>query len=238
MKFIKFKLLIAFMLGCMNAWGMSGVTITLAKEDSINYIFNIHNDTQDTLYLLNSYLVPINGFSFKKNDGTIVQRLPYYSYLFHRYDKSVNTYKLSLIPIVRELGVAGMLHDVIRMNEDRYIRFHQIGYFFTPLAPESNYMLSMEKEAFHSTDYIKDIHIESPENRYKSLSDAERVDIKSKPKSVILELAVYKDIHHIAPFSEIVDPDIRDKQGGAFGIISLAIPLEPSEGQETGYCTD
>lgn len=239
MRRLKYFLIFAFGLSYLNALYASDITITLEREDSVNYVFCIHNNAKDTVYLLNTYLLSKNGFrdsnsklNYTDKHHLCFDRMPYNSYVFHRYDKNANTYKLSLLPIVRELGVNGYLSDVVSLSEDRYLHFQQLGYNFTPIEPKSNYLQPIEKEAFYSTCYIRDLHIEKQENCFKPLNRETNIVLEKHPASVILELAVYRNIDHIAPFSAPVLPNIRYDQGMSFETIAITVSLPEGKVQE------
>ncbi len=98
-----------------------------------------------TVIMFDSYLE-------KCADGYI-----YFSKYVHRYDKSSNLYKLSLLPILPSIGVHGCLNDVFLTTTKKVVGVRQIGFSFTSIPPGDSLIVLLQKDAFRCLSYIKEI---------------------------------------------------------------------------------
>ena len=187
------------------------IRLSLLEETQEEYVFCLHNNTQDTIYLF-------DGYFEKCYDGYI-----YTSMYVHRYDKKSKRYKLSLLPILPELRLSGCLNDRMITSKDKLVRGAQMTFTFTTIAPYDSLMVSIKTEAFQSLLYVNDIHPEKLSCFRNLLPKMKKKKLRRIPDEIIFELGVYKEVDYLLTWCHDVDMDKVDKLATAMIVVSIPV---------------
>ena len=187
------------------------IRLSLLEETQEEYVFCLHNNTQDTIYLF-------DGYFEKCYDGYI-----YTSMYVHRYDKKSKRYKLSLLPILPELRLSGCLNDRMITSKDKLVRGAQMTFTFTTIAPYDSLMVSIKTEAFQSLQYVNDIHPEKLSCFHHLLPKMKKKKLRRIPDEIIFELGVYKEVDYLLTWCHDVDMDKVDKLATAMIVVSIPV---------------
>ena len=144
---------------------------------------SLNNKGLDTLYLFNSYLEMNPEY-----DRYGTEPLWESEYL-HRFDKGLNEYKLSFLPIIPYLSVR--YSDVAIHGKSRIVHRWQLLYGFKTIFPNDSIQISIPKSAFVQELYVKDVPIKQFGKNDKI--SFEKIQVR-QPKTISLEFALYRSI--------------------------------------------
>ena len=202
---------------CAHANDSDLIQLTLLEEGQKDYVFSLYNNTNDSLYLF-------DGYFEKCYDGYI-----YTSMYVHRYDRKLKTYKLSLLPILPEIGINGCLNDRIVNGKDKIVKCRQLAFTFTTIAPHDTLTLDVKKEAFQSLLYVNDIHPENLSCFHHMTPKMKAKKLKQLPGEIFFELGVYKKVDNLLKWCDEVDLDDVDRQAAAMIVVSIPVTVMQKE---------
>ena len=213
MKRAIFLLYVTCMAVCAHANDSDLIHLTLLEEGQEDYVFSLRNNTKDSLYLF-------DGYFEKCYDGYI-----YTSMYVHRYDKESKTYKLSLLPILPEIGINGCLNDRVVNGKDKIVKCRQMAFTFTTIAPQETLIVNIKKEAFQSLLYVNDIHPENLSCFHHMTPKMKAKKLKQLPREIIFELGVYTKVDNLLKWCNEADLDDVDRQATAMIVASVPIRI-------------
>ncbi|MDR1763090.1 MAG: metallopeptidase family protein, partial [Dysgonamonadaceae bacterium] len=152
-------------------------------EKNNNFEFDIINNTQDTLFLFDSYIFDRDRSFY---DSTAIQQSIY----LHRYDKKTKQCKLSFLPLLPYLSAN--YTGLLVLGGNKVAHTGQVLYHFRAIPPDSKNTVTISKCAFYSKDYVKEVYpqkISKFEHNIKF-----RKSKHKKCDSVVVEFALYKNI--------------------------------------------
>jgi len=155
-------------------------------EKGDDFEFDLINNTQDTLYLFDSYLFDRDNRIGTYLDGKEMQQSKY----LHRFDKKTKQCKLSFLPLLPFLSVH--YTDRIILSGDKVVDKGQVLYHFRAIPPNSKNKVVISKSTFYTEDYVNEVYP-------KKISKFERTIKFRKSKhnrcnNIVVEFALYKNI--------------------------------------------
>jgi len=201
---------VCFTIG-LSANDSDSIRLSLYDETIEDYIFCLHNNTNDSIYLF-------DGYFEKCYDGYI-----YTSMYVHRYDKTAKTYKLSLLPLLPVIRFNGCLNGLWGRGRDKLVNVAQMTFSFTAIAPHDSLMVNIKKEAFQSLLYVNDIHPEKLSCFHHILPKMNKKTLKKVPEEIIFELGVYKEVDYLLTWCHDVDMGKVDKLATAMIVVSIPV---------------
>ena len=151
-----------------------GFCVQFIKEKDNNFEFDIINNTQDTLYLFDSYL-----------DNDLYQ-----SKYLHRFDKKEKQCKLSFLPLLPFLSVH--YTDRLILGNNKVANKGQVLYHFRAIPPKSRNKVVISKSAFYTENYVYEVY---PQKISKFEGTIKfRKSKNNRCDNVVVEFALYRNI--------------------------------------------
>ena len=183
------------------------------------FVFEIVNNTKDSLYLFDSYLFDKDKRISTYLDGKDMQRSKY----LHRYDKKLQQCKLSFLPLLPYLNIK-YYNDRLVIAGDKVVYSGQVLYSFSPIPPQSRLQTTICKDAIYQETYVKEIYP-------KKLSKFDRgikfsKDLYPKCENIIIEFALYKNINLISSLDAYYFNEFEcNEQSLSYSIITISVNL-------------
>jgi len=180
--------------------------VQFIREKDNDFEFEIINNTQDTLYLFDSYL-----------DHDL-----YKSKYLHRFDKKEKLCKLSFLPLLPFLSVH--YTDHIILGDNKVANKGQILYHFRVIPPKSRNKAIIPRSAFYTENYVNEVHP-------KKISKFEQTIKFRKSKhnrcsNIVVEFALYKNIDLlINEQAYYLDEYNFNEQALCYTILSVSVDL-------------
>ena len=152
----------------------NGFYVQFINEKDSNFLFDIINSTQDTLYLFDSYL-----------DSNL-----YTSKYLHRFDKRTKQCKLSFLPLLPFLAVRNT--DRLILSDNKIVNNGQVLYHFRAIPPKSKVEVSISKKAFYTEDYVKEVYPQRISKFERTIKF--RRSKYNRCSNIVVEFALYKNI--------------------------------------------
>lgn len=162
-------LIIMYLFICKSIY--SQIITHVDKIDS-SYCFTLKNNTEDTVYLFDSYL----------------EQQYYHEKYIHRYCWLNKQCKLSFLPILSLLSGKKIGSPMI-IGGLKIARYGYVTYSFKPIAPKSNIHITIPSSAFYVKDYVRD-HLEITTHKTAYFDDINKLSCET----IDVEFAIYRDL--------------------------------------------
>ncbi len=193
--------------------------IEFIGEECEYYIFELRNQSEDTVYFFNSY----NEDEF------------FYSKYLHRYDSKTNECKFSFLPIISLLWPHTWISPML-FGDIKIATYGRVQYKFQKILPNDKITISIPEDAFYVTEYTKEIYPQKLSTL--NYQDKTIKEIKEKRSfvfndsyghncdSLCLEFAIYTDID-ILNNEELyfLESEMFNAQASSFNVINILIKL-------------
>lgn len=187
------------------------------------FVFEIVNNTKDSLYLFDSYLFDNEKRIISTYDGRVIQSSKY----LHRYDKKTRQCKLSFLPLLPYLTAKYSDRPLV-VGENKVAYHGQVLYNFSLISPQSRLQIAICKEAIYQETYVKEIYPKKHskfENRIKFSKD-----LYPKCENIVAEFAVYKNVNLLTSHESFLYDEYNfNKQGLSYMILSIIVNLHSNK---------
>jgi len=183
------------------------------KDD--DFEFELINNTQDTLYLFDSYIVERDRPYL---DGKEMQRSIY----LHRFDKKTKQCKLSFLPLLPFLSVH--YTDRLILGGNKVANKGQVLYHFRAIPPNSRNRIAISKSAFYTEDYINEVYPQKISKFEQTIKF--RKSKHNRCNNVVVEFALYKNIDLLMnEQAYYLDEYNFNEQALSYTILSVSVDL-------------
>ena len=210
---LKILLGLLFLLVSYTFLGQGTIHATI-KDDGIDVVFTLRNDTSENLYLFDSYIKE----EYSKD------------YFLHRYERKSNQFKLSFLPI------APFLTEI----QSHHIRPFSVSgchsYHFMDIRSLEKVQIRISKSAISKVDYIIDM-----KSLYGwSRRVVEPKKTKRHPDGYItVEFAIYDDVRRINTWPHtLMDIVKREHQKRNYRIFSITLDVNSFLIVNQGFISD
>jgi len=187
------------------------------KDD--NFEFELINNTQDTLYLFDSYLFDRdNRIIGTYLDGKEMQRSIY----LHRFDKKTKQCKLSFLPLLPFLSVHYTNRLILGGN--KLANKGQVLYHFRTIPPNSRNKIEISKSAFYTGDYVNEVYPQKISKFEQTIKF--RKSKHNRCSNVVVEFALYKNIDLLmSEQAYYLDEYNFNEQALCYTVLSVSVDL-------------
>jgi len=194
--------------------------VRFIQENGNDFEFELINNTQDTLYLFDSYLQTTNSYLQESEFAPYL----YHSKYLHRFDKKEKKCKLSLLPLLPYLGFK--IHSPVTLGIDKVARKFQVLYHFRAIPPNSRNKIVISKSAFYTEDYVYEVYPQQISKFERTIRFRKSKNKHKHCSSIVVEFALYKSIDLLTSEKAYYFDEYNfNEQALSYTILSVSIDL-------------